>query len=152
VNGSDLIKSKIHREPFRAFVIELNVDIETVAIASTQKADRSRLEQLLGCPHTFTRKWAVRMGVDQSEAVETVRHRCELAADGLQSEKESAIEHTIPSSAHSSLRRVLRRWSSLLICACRGRRSRPWYQIEGALKCVCKGMRKLSVGMCRYFW
>jgi hypothetical protein len=73
--------------------LRANEDIETLAVASPQEADRCRLEQLVGGPHTFARKRAMRIGVDQSEAVEIMRHRCELAADGLHSEHESRLHH-----------------------------------------------------------
>ena len=43
-------------------------------------------------------------------------------------------------------RATARRWSPHPICSSRCRQTRRWYQMEGALECVFKGMRKLSIG------
>ena len=82
--------------------------------------------------------------VNQTNKIQFVRHRRKLAADGLCSEKKSAIKHTILLSAHPNLQAANpRRWGRASYLSHR-RSSRHSYQ-EGALKSVCEGMRKGAV-------
>src|SRR5947208_10964098 len=73
--------------------VRLNVDVASFAVASAQKSDRGSAAQLVCCPKSFTRKGPPRLVVNQADQVQLVRHRCELPANGLQSEKESAVVH-----------------------------------------------------------
>ena len=104
-----------------------------------------QIHQLVGGPQPFPRERPFGEAVNQANEIQLVRHGRELAADGLRSEHESKIKHTILHSARPSLQRATARRSPHPIGSSRCRQSRRWYQMEGALECVFQGMRKLSI-------
>ena len=73
--------------------VGLNIDVTTLAVASAQKADRSGAGQL-GCgPEPFAGKRPTSLVVNQTDQVELVGHCRQLPANGLPSEKETAVFH-----------------------------------------------------------
>src|SRR5205807_6884809 len=63
------------------------------AVAHTQKADSGSAAQLFRCPKSFARKRIPGLMVNQTNQVQLVGHGGELSADGMQSEKETAVVH-----------------------------------------------------------
>jgi hypothetical protein len=53
------------------------------------------MQQLVRCPQPFSREWLLGEVVNQTDEIQLVGHRRQLAADGLRRENESPIEHTI---------------------------------------------------------
>ena len=60
------------------------------------------MQQVLGGPQPFPRERPVGGLVNQTNEVQLVGHRRELAADGLRRENESMIEHKILPKGHNS--------------------------------------------------
>src|SRR5260370_332329 len=126
--------------------IGMKIDIAALTIACTQEPDGGQIHQLVCGPQPFPGERPFGEAVNQANEIQLARHGRELAADRLPSENESAIKHTIPQNAPPRVQRATaRRWSPHPICSSRCRQTRRWYQIEGALECVFKGMRKLSI-------
>jgi hypothetical protein len=59
----------------------------------TQILHHSSTYQVTCCPQTFSWSWSACGAVNQTDEVEIIRHTRQLAADSLQGEKESAVEH-----------------------------------------------------------
>jgi len=97
-----------------ALGIGMNIDIAALPIARAQKPDGGQIHQLLCGPQPFPGERLLGGLVNQTNEVQLVRHGRELAADGLRSEDESAIKHTIPQSVRPSLQQpTARRWSRI---------------------------------------
>jgi len=73
--------------------VGVNENITTLAVASAQKADGSGAHQLGCCPKSFSGKRAARQVVNQTDQIQFVGHRHEMAPDGLTSQKESTVVH-----------------------------------------------------------
>ena len=71
----------------------LHVDVASLAVAGAQKPDSGRATQLLRGPQPLARKCLPRLLVNQSNQVQLAGHGGELPANGLQSEKETAVVH-----------------------------------------------------------
>ena len=89
--------------------IRLHIDVAALAIARAQKPDGRQMQQLLGGPQPFPRKRPVGGLVNQTNEVQLVGHRRELAADGLRRENESMIEHKILPKGVTHRRRAMGR-------------------------------------------
>jgi hypothetical protein len=69
------------------------IHVEALTVACTQILHHSCTYQVTGCPQPFSWSWSACGAVNQTDEVEIVRHTRQLAADNLQGEKESAVEH-----------------------------------------------------------
>src|SRR5438132_10822899 len=70
-----------------------HIDVAPFAVAHTQKADSGSAAQLFRRPKSFARKRIPGLMVNQTNQVQLVGHGGELSADGMQSEKETAVVH-----------------------------------------------------------
>jgi len=73
--------------------IREKVDVASLAVANSQKPYGCRMGQLGSRPKPFSWEGPFSGAVNQTEQIEVMRHRRELAADRLHSEKESAVDH-----------------------------------------------------------
>jgi hypothetical protein len=73
--------------------VGLQVDVASFAVASAQKADGRRIRQLNRRPKSFSGKRAARQVVNQTDQVQFVGHRRQMATDGLPGQKESTVVH-----------------------------------------------------------
>ena len=73
--------------------VGVNVNVTTLAVASAQKADGSSAHQLGCCPKSFSGKRAARQVVNQTDQIQFVGHRREMATDGLPGQKKSTVVH-----------------------------------------------------------
>lgn len=73
--------------------VGVNVNVTTLAVAGTQKADGSSAHQLGCCPKSFSGKRAARQVVNQTDQIQFVGHRREMATDGLPGQKKSTVVH-----------------------------------------------------------
>ena len=73
--------------------VGLDVDVTTLAVAHAQKSHSGSVSQLGGRPKPLTRERLSGGVVNQTDQINFVGHRRELTADGLQSDKESMVEH-----------------------------------------------------------
>jgi hypothetical protein len=73
--------------------VGLHIDVAAFAVAHAQEADRSRRGQLLGRPEPFAGERLPSPVVNQADQVELVGHGGQLAANGLQGEKETEVFH-----------------------------------------------------------
>jgi hypothetical protein len=71
--------------------IRPKVNIESLAIATTQKAYNRRLRELIGRPESLSRAAASGNRMNQTEQIKFVGHGRDLAADGVQGDKQSAL-------------------------------------------------------------
>jgi len=114
--------------------IRMNVDVATLAIPRPQKPDGGETQQLLGGPQPFSGKGRFGGLVNQTNEIQLVRHRRELAADSLGSKHESTIEHAILLPGTLPRRRAMARQGVRLdFCLCRGYPG-PGVKREGALE------------------
>jgi hypothetical protein len=70
--------------------VGMDVDVAAFAVADAQETYGGGMEQLGGAPQPFSGKGPTGPVVNQAHQVQVVRHGCQLAADGLYSEQESA--------------------------------------------------------------
>ena len=75
-----------------AFGVGPEVNVEAEAVVRAQKTHHVVARQLLRGPQTLSRSWSTSDGMDQADEIGLIRHRCQLATDGLLGEK-FAIEH-----------------------------------------------------------
>jgi len=73
--------------------IGMDINVTTFPIANTQKPDGGWLDQLGSGPQPFAWKRSSGLVVNQADEVEVIRHGRELAANRLQGEIESTVEH-----------------------------------------------------------
>ena len=73
--------------------VGVNVNVAPLAVASAQKADGSGAHQLGCCPQSFSGKRAASQVVNQTDQIQFVRHRREMATDSLPSQKKSTVVH-----------------------------------------------------------
>jgi len=73
--------------------VGLNVDITSLTVANPQKSDGSSTDQLTGSPKPFSGERAMCWLMNQADQIQLVGHGCELAANGLPGEKNSAVVH-----------------------------------------------------------
>jgi hypothetical protein len=73
--------------------VGVNVNVTPLAVASTQKADGSGTHQLDCCPKSFSGKRAASQVMNQTDQIQFVGHRRELATDGLPGQKKSTVVH-----------------------------------------------------------
>src|ERR1035438_8450929 len=71
----------------------LNIDIASFPISSAQKSNRGRVRQLRCGPKSFTGKRTPSLAVNQTDQIHVVGHCCQLTANGLLSNKETAVFH-----------------------------------------------------------
>ena len=69
------------------------VDIKTLKVARVEKAQLRSLSQLASVPQTFPWIRSARRTVNQSDAIEIIRHSRELAAHSGQGKEECMITH-----------------------------------------------------------
>src|ERR1700730_12413130 len=71
--------------------VGLDVHVASLAVANAQKPDGSHTHQL-GCrPKPFSGKRTTCLVVNQANQIQLVRHRRELATDGMPSQKKSTV-------------------------------------------------------------
>ena len=70
-----------------------NIHIEAIPVAAAEKAHGGWLSQQRSGPQPFARADASIDGMDQANEIEVIGHRRELAAHGLESEKETVVIH-----------------------------------------------------------
>ena len=106
--------------------VGLKVDVTTLAVTHTQKSHCGGVTQLSGRPKPFPRKRPSGDVVNQTDQIKFVGHRRELTADGLQSDKESMVEHG-PNSAIEvgSCTMDFQRAVSSVLTDCLSRRAHP---------------------------
>src|ERR1017187_3265185 len=73
--------------------IRMDVNVTAFPIPNAQKPHGGRVEQLGSGPQPFSWKRPSGLVVDQADQVEVIRHGRELAANRLQGEIESTVEH-----------------------------------------------------------
>ena len=73
--------------------VGLDVYVASFAVANAQKADGSRSHQLSRRPKPFAGKRTARLVVNQTDQIQLVGHRRELATDGLPGQEESTVVH-----------------------------------------------------------
>jgi len=71
--------------------IRPKINIETLAVASAQKAYNGRLRELIRGPESLSRATACGERLNQTEQIKLIGHGRDLAADGLQGDKQSAL-------------------------------------------------------------
>ena len=71
--------------------IRPKVNVESLAIATTQKAYNRRLRELIGRPESLSRAAASGDRMNQTEQIKFVGHGRDLAADSVQGDKQSAL-------------------------------------------------------------
>ena len=74
-----------------AVAIRPKVNVETLAIATAQKANNRRLRELVRRPESLARASPPGDRMNQTEQIKLVGHGRDLAADCLQGDKESAL-------------------------------------------------------------
>jgi hypothetical protein len=67
------------------------VNVISLAVASPEKPNDSRVPQLRGSPQAFTRKSFSTLPMDQPDQITFARHRLQLLTDGCHCESKSAI-------------------------------------------------------------
>ena len=73
--------------------VGVNVHVAPLAVANAQKPDCSGMKQL-GCrPKSFSGKRTTCLVVNQTNQIQFVGHRREMASDGLPGQKKSAVVH-----------------------------------------------------------
>jgi hypothetical protein len=82
-------------------VIGVKVDVESFAVADAQEFYVCGMEQFGSGPQPLPGQGSPGLVVDQANPIQVVRHRCELSADSLLSEPESALSRV----SHGFLRR-----------------------------------------------
>jgi hypothetical protein len=73
--------------------VRLDVHVASLAVATAQKADDSRMHQLGRRPKSFSRKRTACLVVNQTDQIQLVGHRRELATDALPGQKNSTVVH-----------------------------------------------------------
>jgi len=107
-HGTGFMSIGVHgRDDVRVGVIEIDQDVagvaalgvgvdvyvESLPIATTQKPYNTSLGELVGRPETLSRGRRSGDGMNETDQIKFVGHRRDLPADCLQGEKESAIHH-----------------------------------------------------------
>ena len=75
------------------FRVGMDVHVAAFPVANAQEPDGGRMGQLGGGPQPLSGKCPSGLAVNQTDEIEVVGHGRKLAADGLHSEIESAVEH-----------------------------------------------------------
>ena len=73
--------------------VGLDVYVASLAVANAQKPDGSRTHQLGRRPKSFSGKRTTCLVVNQTDQIQLVGHRRELAPDGLPSQEKSTVVH-----------------------------------------------------------
>jgi hypothetical protein len=93
--GSGVIQVEENIASVAKLCVGEKINVKTLKIACAQEAQHRSPLQLTNIPHSFT--WARPScgAVDQADEIEIIRHGRQLATDCMQSEEESAIEHSL---------------------------------------------------------
>jgi hypothetical protein len=91
--GSGVIEVNQNVAGIALLSVGKKVDVITLLVPCAQKTHHRPAHQLTRIPHSFSWTRLPCGAVNQADAIESIRHGRELAADRVPGKKESAIEH-----------------------------------------------------------